>query len=335
MKLQFPTTQEITHIVRNRATDPKRYVGARFAPLVQVYQDSIEYDELEATTGMTSAHNLSTDPKLVKTPGLTQKRVGTAYFKETIRFDEAHLLKARRAGTLNERAGRDLVLQGAVHLDTRLETRLEYLRFQAVSDGKISINDNSVKINVDYSLPTLTTLSGTKKWGAADADPVSDISDLLESFIGTGTQCKEIYLNSATARKAAESPKMIDLLKQSGFALLLSMSRYAECLKSLFPSVDFIIYDEGYADDKGIFKKFLADGFLVALGDSADISDPVMDFATTISLHNGGLEKPQPGKFSLVDDKSADKNPFVDLTVGIYGLPRIFKPKAIQRLKAL
>jgi Phage major capsid protein E. len=327
----FPTAKEISHIVRNRITDPKKYIGATFAPLKPVYADSIEYDELDAAVGMTAVHNLDTDPKLVPPPSGALKRMGTGYFKETVRFNEKELLTARRYGTYNERAGRELIVNGAVLLDTRLETRLEYLRWQAVTNGKIELQESNIAVN--YNLPGMLSRTGTKKWGAADADPVADISDLIENFIGTGTKCSTIYLTSKTARCAAESPKMIELLKQSGFAMLLSMHRYAECLKSLFPAIEFVIYDEGYAKTKDDFKYFLPEAMVVAMGDSEDVSNPIMDFASTISLHNGGLDKPQPGKFSLLDDKSTEKNPFVDVTVGLYGLPRIFKPKAIQRLK--
>lgn len=55
MPMMFPTTREITHVVRNRAVDPTRFIGRSFSPIREVYSAEIEFDIIEAASGMTSS----------------------------------------------------------------------------------------------------------------------------------------------------------------------------------------------------------------------------------------------------------------------------------------
>lgn len=334
--MEFPTTQEITHIVRNRAYDSSLYIGATFCPLQNEYVTQIEYDILEPAYGMTSAHVLGGDVKNVEVPNMGTKRFGTAYWKEKIRIDEAKLLNARAAGSYNKRAGRELVMQAALQLDTRLETRMEWLRWQTVTNGKIVVTDNNINFTVTYGIPgnNRIDISGdaTRKWIASTADPLSDIDDWLKLFRGSGAHAKTVYLNSDTAGAMAKNQTIRDLLKQCNYAGMLSSSNITQALRILFPKLTFVIYDGGYLAEDHSFNMFIPDGTLVLLGEYT--GEKLMDFVTTLSLHNGGLSKPQPGKFSVIKDcSSSAENPYISLLVGLYGLPRVFHPNWIVSAK--
>lgn len=335
MPLLFPTTQELNFIIRNRAgANTANFIGRKICPVTPVYSKDIEYDVLYSSFGMTQAHQIGTNPKTVQLPKQETKRTGTAYWKETLRLDEEKLLYARDAGTLNQRAGRELVVQAGLQLDTRLEVRLEWLVWQALIAGTITINENDVKYSVDFKLGTKTDISGAaNKWTAFDkSDPIGFLVSLIQSYRGTGAHARTIYMNSVTAGYAVQSEKFVDMLKQSNYVGLLSPLNAVPALKLLIPNVDFVIYDEGYLDEEKQFQLFIPDGEVVIVGDYP--GDKVMDFASTISLHNGGIDKPLPGKFSIVEDESSQKkNPYVDVTVGIYGLPRVFHPDWIKRAK--
>lgn len=334
--MEFPTTQEITHIVRNRAYDSSLYIGARFCPLQPEYVTQIEYDILEPSYGMTSAHALGANVKNIDVPSMGTKRFGTAYWKEKIKIDEAKLLNARAAGSYNKRAGRDLVLQAALQLDTRLETRIEWLRWQTVLNGKIVVVDNGVNFNVTYGIPSSNKIDISsetdRKWTAAKSDPQGDIDTWLKLFRGSGAEGKTVYFNSETAGVMAKNPAIRDLLKQCNYAGMLSSSNITQALKMLFPKLEFVVYDGGYLAEDKTFTMFIPDGQLVFIGEY--VGEKLMDFVTTLSLHNGGLDKPQPGKFSMVKDHSADaESPYISLLVGLYGLPRVFHPNWIVSVK--
>lgn len=327
--MEFPITQEITHIVRNRAYDPSLYIGSRFCPLQSEYVTDIQYDILEPSYGMTTAHGLGSDVKNIDVPTMATKRFGTAYWKEKIRIDEAKLLNARAAGAYNKRAGRDLVVQAALQLDTRLETRMEWLRWQAAMNGKIVINDNGVNFTVTYGIPDVNKIDistdNARKWTATTSDPQNELDAWLKIFRGSGASGKTLYFNSDTAGVMAKNEKIRDMLKQCHYAGMLSASNITQALKMLFPKLTFVVYDGGYLAEDKSFKMFIPDGVVVLIGEYT--GEKLMDFVTTLSLHNGGINKPQPGKFSMVKDRSSNAdNPFIELLVGLYGLPRIFHP---------
>ncbi len=332
MSLSFPTTQEVTHIVRNRVVDPAKFIARSFCPIMPVYAEAIEYDVLGASLGMTRAHNVGADPKLVELPGQSRKRMGTAYWKETYRINEAELLYARREGTYNQRAGRDLVIMRTKQQDDRLETRIEWLSWQPLAAGQLAVDENGVKYTVDYGIPVgnKPSLEGAALWSAiTTADPLANITTWLLLYRGTGAKGVTAYFNMKVAGYLAQNSKIRDLLKNTQYAKFLSANNVAEALRLLFPQLNFEVYDEGYADEIGTFYPFIPDNKFVIRGEGM-VGEKLMDFASTISLHNGTLENPQPGKFAVVEDKTGNsKNPYLDLTVGIYGIPRVFHPNWI------
>ncbi len=337
MVLQFPTTQEITHIVRNRVMDQSLFIGRQFCPVVSEFVLDIQYDVLEASFGMTQPHQIGTEPKTIQVPTIETKRFGTGYWKESVRINEAELLYARQAGTYNQRAGRDLVAQRSIHMDTRLETRLEWLVWQTVVNGLLDIKDKDVRYKVDYKIPNKNKIDiskdATRKWSHPDADPIADLNDWLLLYRGTGAKPKRAYFNATVAKVLSANNKFRELLKRYNVQLT-GLTNVAEGLKVLIPNLEFVMYDEGYLDENKTFQMFIPDGQMVIIGDYP--SEKMMDFVSTMSLHNGGLDKPQPGKFALVEDKSqAEKNPYIDLTVGIYGLPRVFHPDWIVSVKVV
>ncbi len=340
MPLAFPTTQEITHIVRNRIVDPARFIGAAFCPVVNEYAEKIEYDVLEGSYGMTQAHAINADPKIIQLPVQSQKMFKTAYWKDSYRLNEEELLYTRRAGTYNQRAGRDRVLMRAKQMDDRVETRIEYLRWQPLVNGTLTVNENNVIFTIDYGIPATNkpVLAGTAKWDdVVNSDPITDISNWMILYRGTGAKPQRCVFNLKTAQKLLQNQKLRDLLKQSGFVESLQLGNMGKALKIFFPELEFNIYDEGYSTDGTNFNLFVPDGRFVMIGgvtSSAGNSELqgelMMDFASTISLHNGGIDNPQPGKFAIIEDKSSqEKNPYVDVTVGVYGLPRVYHPNWI------
>lgn len=323
MNLTFPTTQEINHIVRNIITDPTQYRGMTFAPIVTAYAARIQVDVIDATQGITPPHALNSEPKVATLSGQSVREYATGYWRETYRLNEEELLYARQEGTYNERAGRLRVMRRATELNTRLDTRIEQLRWSALVNGKVQVNDNGVNYTVDMKIPNSNKV--TFAWVSDNTrDIVADIESLRELYLGTGGKLDTIWMPPQVAKALASNQVIKDLLKQSVFATNLSPSNLPKALQLLFPEVKFEVYEEGYGDGKGNFVQFLPANSFVCTGKGNEVG---MDFCTTLALQNGGMEQPQPGKFSAIEDRSAnEKNPHVDITVGINGLPRVHHP---------
>lgn len=334
--MQYPSTQEITHIVRNRVVDPSTFRARSFCPITPEYVLDIQYDVLAPSYGMTRAHNVGSNPATTNVPVMSTQRFGTAYWKETLTLNEKELLYARNAGSYHQRAGRDLVVQRALHLDTRLETRLEWLPWQVLVAGQIAINDNNVSYTVTYGLPAANKpdLSGdsANKWSAATCNPVDNINDWVALYRGSGAKPKTVFMNQITAKYLTRSTAIQNLLKNTIYVKNLGVTQMPDVLKMLIPNLDFEIYDGGYLDETKTFQPFIPDGRVCMIGDYT--GEKMMDFVSTISLHNGGIDKPAPGKFAIVEDESQNKkNPHIDITTGIYGLPRVFHPEWIVSAK--
>jgi hypothetical protein len=321
--LSFPTTQEINHIVRNIITDPSKYRGMSFAPVVSAYAARIQVDVINATAGITPPHALNSEPKVATLSGQSTRDYATGYWRETYRINEEELLYARQEGTYNERAGRLRVMRRSTELNTRLDTRIEQLRWAALVNGKVQVNDNGVNYTVDMKIPNSN--KQTFPWISDETrDIVADLETLKEIYLGTGAELDTIFMSIQIAKALASNASIKDLLKQSVFAANLSPSNLPKALQLLFPELKFEVYKQGYGDGKGNFVQFLPAGSFVGIGKGGEVG---MDFCTTLALQNGGVDNPQPGKFSAIEDKSAnEKNPFVDITVGINGLPRVHHP---------
>lgn len=334
--LNFPTSTEVTHIVRNRFQDPGVFIGRAIFPDVDTFHEKILVDVVDAPTGMTSAHNLGATPRIIRGLGSRRKEYRTGYWKETRQWNEAELLYTRQLGTFSQRAGRDLINQGAMQLDNRLEVRKEWLRWQTLLGGVIDIDENGVKYTVDFGVPTANkidlTAGGKTPWtDHQNANPVKDLLEIIQLFIGTGARPGTVYYNQVVAADLIQNAVLRDLLKQSSLVANLNTANLPQVLSMFVPQLSFVQYDQGWADDAGTFHFFVPDSHVVITGAG---SEKLGDFASTISLHNGGLDAPKPGKFAIVEDKSqAEKNPYIDLTVGQYGLPRVYHPNWIVSVK--
>ncbi|NOV01351.1 major capsid protein [Paenibacillus planticolens] len=324
MPMNFPTTQEINHIVRNTIVDTSAFIGNTFCPADTANAAEIQVDVINATAGITPPHALNSEPKVATLSGQSVRKYATGYWRETYRINEEELLYARQEGTFNERAGRLRVVRRSNELNTRLETRLEQLKFAAVTKGKVDVDENGVKYSVDMKIP-----SKNKKTYHLLSDPTINIPNVLDEMVtlfhGTGAKLDRIIMNHDLAKAFAANEVIRDLLKQSVYALNLTSSNITNAMKMLFPQIDFEVYTEGYSTNGTDFQYFLPEGTFVGI---AKGREKAMDFCSTLALQNGGMDNPQPGKFAVIEDKSSnEKNPYVDITVGINGLPRMHHPE--------
>lgn len=323
MNLTFPTTQEINHIVRNRIVDPTKFRGMEFCPVVSAYAARIQVDVINATFGITPPHALNAEPSVATLTGQSMRDYATGYWRETYRLNEEELLYARQEGTYNERAGRLRVIRRSNELNDRLDTRVEQLRWSSLVNGNVNVNANGVKYTVDMKIPTANKVS--YPWiSDVNHDILGDIAAMQELYFGTGAKLDTIYMNHQLAKALAANATIRDLLKQSVYAVNLSASNISKAMQILFPEVKFEVYTEGYSANGTTFTPFIPANSFVGVGKGFEVG---MDFCTTLALQNGGMDNPQPGKFSAIEDKSAnEKNPHVDITVGINGLPRMHHP---------
>jgi len=329
--ISWPTSKVLDIAIRKIACNTDEFLGARFAPLAPRMAQVVEYDEIHGPMGMVQAHNLDSDPPTTKMPNVIKKSFTPGYFKEKIVVNESDLLKLRSLGATEYQTAtrQEIIQEGLFTLNTRIENRLEWLRWQAILNGQVDIDENNIKFSATYGVPA-ANLNGTvaASWATkSSSKPVEDFLTLQQNFIGSGYRMKNIILNSYTASLfcLATDTKTFAGAGIQEKVLPGNISKYGPVF---LPGTEWVIYDGGYKTDAGVFTKFIPDNKIVLLGD-APIGE-IIDIVTVPSL-NGSGGTPSPGKFAFINEEIVNKaNPRVELIGGIYCLPRIRRPEALQ-----
>lgn len=336
MPINWPSPEAITGVAREFQADPTRFIGQGILPVettkYNLTPDHISWDVLGPAKGMTSAHTLGADPKLVEARVLKTLAQKPAHFKEAQRLNERDLLLVRGLGTEDRTrmAGR-LVTMAIEDLSLRVDTRVEWAIWQALQ-GRLVLNENGVKRTIDYGVPggnKIDVSDGAGEyWSHADGDPISDLQAALDKFDGTGAGRVRAFYNRSVAKLMSGNATVRDLVRQSAPVLQLGSSNVGSLVMDLVGGLEAMVqYDEGYVDDAGTFTKFIPDNKVILLGSGA-ATERLGEFASTPSLHNGGIDGATGGKFAGIDDSRAmaQANPFVEVFAGIYGLPVLFHP---------
>lgn len=330
--VNLPTSQVLDIAIRKIPYDTKNYIGARFAPVVSRMAHKIVYDEIHGPVGMTTAHNLDSEASRVAMPGVIRKEFEPGYFKEKVTLKESDLLLLRQmGGTEYQRASaQELTMEALNTINTRIENRVEWLRWQAMIYGAITINENNVRYNATYGVPvenlnrTVSVSWATK----TSSKPVEDLLNIQQAFVGSGFSLKQTVMNSKTAGLFCLATDT-KTFYGAGIQEKVLPGNIAKHGPTFLPGTEWVVYDGGLNDDSNVFQKFVPDNKIVFLGD-APVGE-IIDVVTVPSLHSPG-GSPMPGKFAFIIDKTGEKedNPCVEVVGGIYCLVRIRRPEAIM-----
>lgn len=341
--ISWPGTDVITTVLRDFEPVVGSFRGAEFAPInasdFNNSPDVIKWEALGPITGMTNAHMLDANPRPIKFVPLKQYAERTTYWKESAIITETDLLHIRQAGDYSQRMADQIVMKRLRQLDMRTETRVEWLRWQALT-GTLTINEFGVTRTIDYLIPGGNKINANSGTGGAywdvvaDANPIKDLQTALLRFRGTNAAQPVLWINMQQALWLVQNAGMRDLVKQSSNLDRLDVNSVGKLIMPLVGGLAGIeIYDQGYISDAGVWTTFIPDTHAFLVAKSGLPGEKVMEFASTPSLHNGGIAGATGGKFSILEDFIGTKNPRVELTGGIYGVPVIYHPDHIVTLR--
>ncbi|MBQ7503077.1 major capsid protein [bacterium] len=335
--VNWPSSDVATRLIRSFEPDPKRFIGRTILPLNAADYNKtpalISWNLLGSVSGMTHCHTLGTVPPIVSYRTLSKLHAEPAYFKEMIRLDEQDLININSADPAKAgREGEQLVTRALMDLNLRCDTRIELTTWQALQ-GSLTLNDNGITRVVDYQVLNKFSVGGGgfgPVWTAAGSNPISDLSMAAEVIRGSGGVTA--YINLNTARVLINNEAIVDRVKQSTVVLQLDSRNIGQTLSLLVPGLeDCIVYNEGFLDWEGHWQTYIPDNTIILLGKAVP-GTPLGEWASTPSLHNGGIANATGGKFAAVEDHINESNPRVDVFAGIYGLPVIFRPDWISVL---
>lgn len=334
--IQWPEAQAIDEVIREKQTDVTKFKGASFAPVKNYNFQQISYDVMNGPVGMTEPHALDTDPVVVAGQGMQNKVFDPMYFKEEMIIKESDILKLRRLGGTPQQlmSAAEMIAERTAEMDTRIETRIEHMRWTVAQTGVYNIidTDRSIQYKASYGIPAGNlNVPVTVDWrDKTNSKPVEDIFKIVkEYFIQKGIEFEQCFFNQTTAEALCFSD---DTKNYYSNKLNLSQDPLPQNIEGLWPSFlpgKATINNSGYYDaTTKAFTPFLQDYKIVMLG-RGDYVGQVMDVVSTahIDPYTGGL---QPGKFMFVEDTSRHvRNPKYSMIGGFYGLARVRRPSYI------
>ena len=216
-------TNELVNYFKERTVSPM--LGESLFPERKI-QD-IEFDMILGTGGLpvsAEVHAFDTETQLASREAIEKGVASLALIKRKIKIAEKEIIKINNPRTSAEL---DFVLSqlynDAEKMSDAVKVRVEAMRMELLSTGKIAINENKVKVTVDYKVP-----SGNKKsftWQSPSTDkPLDDLTtlaDAVESESGyrptralTSRKVAKAICNCDSVRKAihgVNSDKIVTL----------------------------------------------------------------------------------------------------------------------------
>ena len=318
--LGLPTAVEIGETVRLWEPDPSQFKLASLFPTKLISAQELSWNELEAILGMTKGYRPDGDVESIKQRGRTPRTATPFYFREAGELFESDFINAMSEMAYNRLACEELVMNLTSQLDLRCETRIEWCRAQAIANGSVTVNGETVSYGVpNDNRPTANTL-----WSAVDtADPIANIMTWLMLFRGVGGTVRCMY-SRQVAMYLARNAKILARFAGSGMVGQLGPENVGQLLAMQVDGgqkVTFEIYDGGYLDEtSGLFLPFLPDNRFLMIAEPPK-NQPLGHFMSTPSISNAGENDftPRAGKFVVVDNKLKTKKPHYEQTQGIYG----------------
>jgi hypothetical protein len=337
-------TRVLQEVIREIETDPLEYLGAKYMPSIEIPASTVFVDVLEARGGLVKEHTMGTDPQSAPRRQFRTQQYSPGAYKEFIRFNEGDILRLRELG-LNDQSKRGIrqhLNENALVLNNRIEARMELLRWQAIFNGSYVYDGKTV----DFGKPANHDVAPAIPWGTVSSGVMSannasnPVLDMRYWIMGGYAPFRKyviskIVMNANTARIVLDNTSVQSLIQSRFAAETYKLHDINAVMGFLIPGMPEIEIYKGWYQSEAVDATsgaitvsdaifFIPDGrvfFECKLPDNNKIGDIVM----SLSLANGSVDAPAPGKFILVDEHIEDRpgNPYIDVIGGFYGGPRL------------
>lgn len=174
-------TKELINYFKERKIVPM--LGESLFPERKI-QD-IEFDMILGAGGLpvsASVHAFDTKTQLASREAIEKGVASLALIKRQIKIAEKELIKVNNPRTDAELAFVLSQLYGdSEKMVEAVKVRVEAMRMEALSTGKIKIEENEVKVTIDYGVPTAN--KKTFNWSNADTSTPLDDLEILAAAV--------------------------------------------------------------------------------------------------------------------------------------------------------
>ncbi|WP_077621560.1 major capsid protein [Sediminibacillus massiliensis] len=155
-----------------------------------------------------SVHAYDTEAQIGSRDGFSEMTMEPALIKRKIKMGE-RLIKAMTQARTDAEVQRvvDRIYNDVDNMVNSVRTRIERFRFEAVSTGKLVLNENGFKGEIDYGVTDdqKEALSGTDLWSDPAANPLEDIDRYVNQVVA---------YSGVTPTRALTSRKVFNALKR-------------------------------------------------------------------------------------------------------------------------
>ncbi len=246
-------TQELINYFKERQVTPM--LGESLFPERKI-QD-IEFDMILGTGGLpvsAEVHAYDTKTKLASREAIEKGVASLALIKRQIKLAEKEIIKIQNPRTDAELAFvLSQVYNDAEKMTDSVKVRVEAMRMELLSSGKIAINENGIKVTIDYKVPSDNQKTFTWKTPSADT-PLDDLTTLADTVENTSGYRPTRAL---TSRKIIRTICTCDSVRKAIFGVNSDKIANIADLNALLIQMDlpqFVVYE-------GKYKKEATKGF--------------------------------------------------------------------------
>ena len=244
-----------------------------FLPYREVADIDYRFVRAQRANRAASIRAFDTPAQRGRRPGATETRGSLPSISEILDLTESETLRLRRlAGTPVGQAIRDNIFGDAALTAQAVANRLELLRGEVLSTGRIAIDEGGVVAEIDYQVPQDLVVSAPIGWDVlADADPVTDLFGWLEAYNDAGNDGAGVLVTSTRVRGLMlRSPVLRELARGPGSATsIVTVDELNRILQAHgLPLV--WTYDRKVEDADGVEHRVIPEGKVIFLPGDGD-----------------------------------------------------------------
>jgi hypothetical protein len=245
------TPRYLMKVIDDIPAQPQTYRGQVMMPLVTQPGPRVEWDIKRPLGGMTQAVARGAESPVIHRRGVGQVSFEPAHFREKVILGESDVTTLRRLGTWEQRStAAELIADIMIDLNSRLETRIEWMRWQPIVNNSLSIAENKVQFTVSYNIPGRQRPTASPLWSTtATADPITDVQTWIRLARGSGGRVSKFWFNTKVEQYLFRNSRILSLVDRvfnSGNIGLMSSAILGQIIKTYIGSYEYEVYDAGY-----------------------------------------------------------------------------------------
>jgi hypothetical protein len=208
----------------------KSYIGSRFLPTENTYE--IDFNETVLTRQEDMADLVDNGAELPLTDRDPVRRVSG----EIADIGQSYIVTKKELGALmdkgnpgKQKIAEKQLLQKAARVKGNLDSRIEWLRWQALGEGALAYNKAGIKLGVDFGVPAGNKVTAAVRWNDVNPTIIADYEKWVQDYVDLNGRTPDIFvtgigairavMNDAAVRKAITglSDKLVTLAELNDF----------------------------------------------------------------------------------------------------------------------